>query len=553
MGRAAGAPRGDSFDGAGDVSHILQLLGRGVDRDLSDWLDHFFRPARGAAPAGAVLEGPNDTADRPMQQGLAHLRAGRLDDAIEHLCEACRADHCLPALAAMAAALDEKGDPAGALQHLEAIDRIRPDDPTVLFAIGFCREKLFHPGQAVEAYRRAVEIDEALLPARERLAALAVLIGDLDVAIEQYQVLRDLEPQRMDYRSALAHLYLGAGLHAEAIDEFETAIAMEPDNWALVDDEVEALVSQDRIREAMDRLHWLISHQGPFADLHVRLADLCSRVHDDDGAVRNYLLALDLQPGYLEATVRLGTHHLVHRRWEEAAEAFHRAAELNDRLLSCYVGMGVSQSALGQTDDAANSLDLAGAVEPNSILLMSEVAKLQLRSLSAEAPGAPCLDTASEALLDRQIERHAQEVRRHPLHADLHYRYGVLLRARGQVRSAAEEFAGAVRLSPSFMKAWIKLGVVRQEIGQPDEAIHSFCQAVAIEPASVERHYRLAVLYTHRASFQGEVQRREAAADPAEKDRVRADLALSLQNMALMDRVSATWRSLRNLHRARAG
>ena len=129
----------------------------------------------------------------------------------------------------------------------------------------------------------------------------------------------------------------------------------------------------------------------------------------------------------------------------------------------------------------------------------------------------------------------------------------MLLRAHGQTRPAAEQFAEAVRLSPSYMKAWIKLGVARQEVALPDEALDAFCQAMAIEPRSVERHYRLAMLYTHRANFQCEVRRRETAADPAHRDRIRADLALSLQNMALMDRVSATWRSLRNLHRARAG
>jgi len=547
------------------VSHILELLGRGVERDLSDLLDRYFRLPSGSMEhrAGSARAG-GDGPERPLQLGLTHFRAGRLDDAIRHLQDACRqTPDCLPGRAALAAAYDEKGDPAAALEHLEAANELRPGEPAIRFAIGFCREKLDQPDEAAEDYRRAIEADPSFVPAHERLAAVDVLTGDLDEAVERYRTLRDLEPQDVCYRSALAHLYFRSGAHAEAVDEFETAIAMEPDNWALVDDEVESLAAEGCFREAMERLHSLISQQGPFADLHVRLADLCSRVHDDDGAVRNYLLALELQPGYLEATVKLGTHHLIHERWEEAAEAFHRAAELNDRLLTCYVGIGAAQLALGRVMDAENSFDLAGAVEPNSTLLIAEMAKLQLRSLLAgEAPAgsrggsgasADRLEIAGDALLNRQIERHAEELGRHPHHADLHCRYGVLLRARGESRSAMAQFAEAVRLSPSHTRAWIKLGIVRQELGMADEAADAFYQALAIEPRSVERHYRLALLYTRREDFESEVRRREADARPADRDRVRADLALSLQNLGLMDRVSATWRSLWQIHRARAG
>jgi len=397
------------------------------------------------------------------------------------------------------------------------------------------------------------------MTARERLAAIGVLTGELDEAIEQYQSLRDIEPREICYRSALAHLYLRSRRHDEAVDEFETAIALEPDNWALVDDDVEAMVAEGRIREAVERLHWLISQQGPFADLHVRLGDLCSRVRDDDGAVKNYLLALELQPGYLEATVKLGTHHLVNGRWEEAAEAFHRAAELNDRLLTCYVGLGVAQAAMGQRSEAMSSFDLAAAVEPNSTLLLTEMAKLQLRSAAADEQedglaGVPAAATdapepSGDHLLRQQVQRHAEEVRRRPHHADLRYRYGVLLRAQGRISEALEQFTEAVRLSPAYVKAWIKLGITRQERGFVEEAIDAFHRALDIQPQYVDLHYRLGLLYTNRGKFEQAVRHMEAAAKGDDEEQVRTALALSLQNMGLMDRVAATWRSLSELHR----
>lgn len=146
-----------------------------------------------------------------LELGLAYLRAVQLDDAIEHLAAACRAKpDCLPARLALASAYDEKGQTAQALEHLKIANQTHMGEVTVLFSIGFCYEKLNQPDKAAAYYRDAVEQNPSFLASRERLAAVAVLTGDVDEAIEQYEALRDAEPQELAYRSALAHLYYRA-------------------------------------------------------------------------------------------------------------------------------------------------------------------------------------------------------------------------------------------------------------------------------------------------------------------------------------------------------
>jgi lipopolysaccharide biosynthesis regulator YciM len=67
----------------------------------------------------------------------------------------------------------------------------------------------------------------------------------------------------------------------------------------------------------------------------------------------------------------------------------------------------------------------------------------------------------------------------------------------------------------------------------------------------VDLHYRLGLLYTDRREFDKAVQHMEQAAEGApDNQQIRASLALSLQNMGLMDRAAATWRSLWRLHHA---
>jgi len=332
------------------VSYLLELLGKGLNNDLGDVLDRWFW-----SPQTQSLQQLRDSCDEhpdwpdlQFKLGLAYLRAMQLDEAIRHLEKACRRKpDYLAARLALASAYEENSDPARALDQLKIANQTHSGEVPILFAIGFCLEKLSRPGDAAEYYRDAIAREPSFMAARERLAALAVFLGDLDEAIDQYQAIRETEPQKCWVHTALAHLYYRAGNYAQAVEAFETAIAMEPENWALLDDQVEALVAEGRIREAIERLHSLIEAQGSFADLRVRLADLYSQIGDDDAAMKHYLAALELQPDYLEASVKLGTHHLIFGRWEEAAEAFHAAGELNDRLLINYVGLGVCQAAGG--------------------------------------------------------------------------------------------------------------------------------------------------------------------------------------------------------------
>ncbi len=540
------------------MSYLLEVLGRGLEQDVEDVL----RSHCAASPSRSIeelqqarMEDPDDDAV-VVELGLAYLREGRLPEAADALADAVRGEpDSVAARAGLGIVSASAGDLDGAVTHLRIAEELLGDEPTLPFARGLCLEKLSQPESAAQCYRRAIEADGAYAPARHRLAAVSLFRERTDEAVEQYLALRQAEPQDSWTRTSLGHLLYRAGRYDEAAEEFEAAIAMEPENWALVDDEVEALVADDRIHDAIARLQEMIAEQGPFADLHVRLADLYDRVDDDDQATKHYLLALEIQPSYLEATVKLGTHHLQFGRWEEAAEVFYQAAELNDRVLLNYVGMGVAQFAAGKRDDALNSFDLAAAVEPNSTLLLTEMARLQLKAALGDAfarsfaaihdQTPPELDLDNETLIHKQLERHAEQVGRTPNHADLRYRYGVLLRSEDRLADAKEQFRKAVHISPSYVQAIVKLGITLQELGEVDAAIETCRMALALRQDAIDLHYKLGLLYTDREAFTRSVKQMEqAAGGGADSGQIRAGLALSLQNMGLMDRAAATWRSL---------
>ena len=274
-------------------------------------------------------------------------------------------------------------------------------------------------------------------------------------------------------------------------------------------------------------------------------------------AMEAYSRAVELNPDYLEATIKVGVSRLREGKYVEAAQAFNRAIEINDRIVSAYLGLVVAQQALGRSKDALASLEMAAEVEPNSTVLFSEMARLQLRVSVAEqarkylspraiaaAPDGPPDDDVS-AMVQRQIANLRSSLRQHPNHADLHYRLALLLRHEDDLTGAIEALRHAVSINPQYLKALITLALTLRQTGQTDEAMNVLKRALEVDPKSVELHYQLGLMFADKNEFAVALDRFEYAAgkEPRNLD-YAANVALALQNMGLIDRAKASWQTL---------
>lgn len=459
----------------------------------------------------------------------------------------------LPARLGLACAFDALGQIREALEALRIAQKADPLNPAILFSLGYCQERLGDEVAAINYYQDALHYCPTLRNAHERLAAIFLQRGAFEQAIEHYTTLCELDPHHTELHLSLANLYLQQGNHAEAIRRYEHALSLEPDNWTAHNDIVTAYEEAGLIREAIEHMHGVIEQQPDFADSRLRLGDLYARIGNDAAATAHYRQAAEMSPDYLEANVKLGTQHLRAGRYEEAARWFAHALEINDRLLSAYVGIGVARHAQGQRDEALDSFQMAQNIEPNSTLLFSEIARMQLKTAARRegdrlfdlAPAdAPVDSDAAEPtdLLSQQIDRLRRAIAAQPNHADLHYRLGLLFRNRGQIEDAVASFRAAVAINPSYVKALIKLGLALSELGRAEEAIEVLKQAAYIQPDYIDLHYQLGLLFVQRHQFEIAVEHFERAVSGHPTNvSFQANLALALQNMGLIDRALATW------------
>jgi tetratricopeptide (TPR) repeat protein len=233
--------------------------------------------------------------------------------------------------------------------------------------------------------------------------------------------------------------------------------------------------------------------------------------------------------------------------------------ELNDRLLLAFVGLGLAQHQAGREHDASATFDLAAGLAPNSTLLVSETARLHLRGRTSprgetssaadeREPSELLAPPEMDELLAEALHRNELLIRRSPARADLHYRQALLLRHGGDSRRSIASLQQAVRLAASFSKAQAQLGVALHEARRADEALEAFRAALTVRADDVERHYQLALLFSIRGQFDLALDRVECkAAGQGDADAMQHNLALALQNIAMVDRVAATWNALAEL------
>ena len=548
------------------MSYLLEILGRGLLSELAAAFRSLLYDdgLASAKDLEAAVEGDPEGAEHHRRLAVRMLADRQYGRARTEFVETLRLEPTdRVARIGLACTFDELGQTRAAVAQLQEYVHGGAEDGPTFFALGFCQEKLGETEEAITSYESTLDIAPNIRNAHERLAAIYLKRDDVGMAIAHYEHLCFCEPGDINAAITLANLYCRAGRHEDAVRRYQSAITVDPDNWEAQDDLVAAQISAGKYDEALATLKGLIAQRPECADQYLRLGDLHTKAGDENAALSAYGQAVALNPDYLEAMIKVGTANLRRGCYVESAQAFSRAIEINDRIVTAYVGMAVAQQAMGKTEDAQASVEMASGIEPNSTLLFSEMARLQLKVSAAQqakryaspeavagAPDGP-RDPEVAAIMEQQIARLRAVVREHPNHADLHYRLGLLLRHNGDLGGAIESFLQAVTINPQYLKAIIKLAFALREAGRPEAAIEVAQRALSIDPQSIDLHYQLGLMFADKNQFALALDRFDHAVReaPQNLDYV-ANLALALQNMGLMDRAAEAWRTLCDLAQA---
>jgi len=521
------------------MSRLLEILGRAMTVDTADLIWHWFGVVE-------LLKDDSESEEYQQLDKIIELMGDRRAEAAEEQLRLYLFENpsCTWGRMAAAAICLQKNLLDSAIEELNSVYLRQPNNTMALYALGHCYERLGKESQAVEFYQDCLKFKNHLQLPRQRLAAIYFKNSQLEKTIAEYELLKSEYPDDIPTLVTLGHLYIASTEHTKAIETFNTAILIHPDNFHTEDEEVDQLIREGQLDEALERLEDLSETQPERADLIMKRADVLGMLGATTESVCQYEEAIRIRPDFLEATIKLGTQYLQMHADSLAAQQFNRAVEINDQIVDAYIGLTIAQKLAGNVSDALATLSLAAAIQPNSSLLLAETATLQFKTgLGVSLPSLNGDDPTN--LIEAVIGAHQRQITHRPQNPDLHYRLGVLMMSVGRMNDALEVFQSALEINPTYTRARSKLAVCLFETGQKQAAMEQLTGSDCLDKDTLELHYKVALLYCDKIKFASSLinldrllENNFACADTT------VNISIVLQNLGLLDRAAAMWDNL---------
>ena len=521
------------------MSQLLEILGRAMTVDTADLIAHWLNAVQ-------LPEDDSESAQAQPLNKVIELMNDRKAEAAEEQLRLYLFDNpsCVKGRMAAAAIWLDKNQIPDAVEELNSVYLRQPNNTMALYALGHCYERLGKESQAVEFYQDCLKFKNYLQLPRQRLAAIYFKNGQLEKTIREYELLKDEYPDDISTLVTLGHLYIAGERYTDAIETFNTAILIHPDNFHSGDDDIDLLIADGQLHEALEQLEDLLQKQPDRADLMVKHADVLGMLGATTESVCQYEEAIRICPDFLEATIKLGTQYLLLNAEQLAAQQFNGAAEINDRIVDAYIGLSIAEKLAGNVSNALATLSLAAAIQPNSSLLFAETATLQFKA--GPGPNSAIHNGDDSAnLMEAVIGAHRQQIAHRPQNPDLHYRLGVLMMSVGRINEAIKSFRTALQINPTYTRARSKLAVCLFETGQKEPALEQLTGPEHLDKDTLQLHYKTALLYCNRVKFASSLINLDRL---LESNFTSADatvnISIVLQNLGLLDRATAMWDNL---------
>jgi tetratricopeptide (TPR) repeat protein len=161
------------------------------------------------------------------------------------------------AVTTLAILYTDEGDTAHALQVLSSV----PDagrSAKLYSALGAAYEQRKEYKNAIEAYKKAIQLDRDNLDAIRGLAENLLNDGQTDAALDQYKVIADANPEDAQTYLRLAEIYRRQGKYDIALENLKKADSMVPDSLEVPYNMAAVYQSEGRYDEAAKLLQDLV-------------------------------------------------------------------------------------------------------------------------------------------------------------------------------------------------------------------------------------------------------------------------------------------------------
>jgi tetratricopeptide (TPR) repeat protein len=317
-----------------------------------------------------------------------------------------------------AEALLSKGDYTGALPLLQQATTKDPKSYQAWYDLGYCQQALNQHVEAVDAYRKSLEINPKIFETNLNLGLLLANSRDQDQAIPYLQASTALQPASHPERSK-EHAWLALG---------KLQLAGKPADAELAFSEAAKFVPTD-------------------PEPHLLLGAL----YEDSGklgaAATEYHKALAGAQGENRAQALRGLVNvsLESKQYGEAEKSIREYLATNPADSQAQLLLGRLLAAQGKNEEALNQL--GGAANDSNPQVLREKASLLL-AVNRDAEAIPI---------------YKQLVEQGPNDAQLRYQYGLALTHQHNWAEAEQQLLAAIKLNPNLANAYGDMAIVASQ------------------------------------------------------------------------------------------
>jgi tetratricopeptide (TPR) repeat protein len=403
-----------------------------------------------------------------------------------------------------------------------------------------CSEASAHlqAGRLIDAQvccQKALEIDAGHADSLHVMGRIASQAGQNDHAVEWFSCALASRPEA-DYASSLGNALLALGRREEALQAFDNAIQLKPDDAEGWKNLANVLFELQQTNEALLAYRKVLSLDPSDWDAACRLGYLHYIAGQIEDALACFGRCDALRPNHAPTLSMRSVFLFALGRLQEAAAEGMRAHALDPTDAETCNTIGAALNGLSRPDEAlpwfdralarqgafdaalfnkADALGKAGRIDealaihdhlkarvgPNSAVTDVNLADL-LINLGRREDALAALDLAVEA---RPNDARALQLR------------AVCLRGLGRLERSLVDSTRAHALDPSNAGICNNIGAVLQELGRHEEALHWLDMAIARRPNDVEalNNKALALHQQHRLAEAAATYDRVKAVDPS--------------------------------------
>jgi tetratricopeptide (TPR) repeat protein len=395
-----------------------------------------------------------------------------------------------------------------AVDPLEQAIQLNPKSPDAHLNLGNVYDGLKRYDDAVREFKKVIELQPATTPPAKQadpwynLGSVYYKQRKWPEAIAAYQKSAALNPQDPYVMDGLGYVLLETGDTRGAISAYEKATRLQSTNasfqfnlglaWLGQAKKAATKAAADNARaSALVPLSRAVELAPTNVQNHETYGETLYDLGRDNEALIQFDKAAQLDTKQYNPAYNMGVAYSHSSQYPKAIEAFHKALEIKPDDRDALHGLALAQSKSNQFDEASKTYKHLTEVSPDDLTAWINLAY----SLRSQGDTEGEVSALEEALKHGSDPAKTAMVRR--ALAGHFYKKG----DDESLKRAQDEYEHSLKDAPDNPEALNGLGLLMSKQKKFDDAIRYFKQAVAVKPTFDDAYNNLGVVYEAKKDF----------------------------------------------------